>query len=209
MTGNLVGETRFGPGPWVGEPDRIEWRYRGLPCLMRRSRLGAWCGYVAVPPGHPWHGRGLDLDVSVHGGLTFAEPCMEDFVGSGDAGPICHVPLAGEPDDVWWLGFDCAHFTDIVPHLFQAEKKFRPVLAFADCDFNETYRDVSYVQRACECLGDQVLAPWPISGGATRAKRNRLRRRWNKFRRAAGNRRLKVDKWPVDWSAFRGASVEF
>lgn len=40
-------------GPWTAEPDREEWRHSsGLACLARRGPMGAWCGYVAVPPGH-------------------------------------------------------------------------------------------------------------------------------------------------------------
>ena len=44
------------------------------------------CGYVGVGPGHPSHGVHYDnVDVSVHGGLTFAdgchEPTREQFAG--------------------------------------------------------------------------------------------------------------------------------
>ena len=28
---------------------------------------------------------------------------------------ICHIPDQGEPDDVWWLGFDCLHGGDLAP----------------------------------------------------------------------------------------------
>lgn len=98
------------PGPWVDEPDRVEWRHRGLPCLItRQPEQGHLCGYVAVPPGHPWHGvhyRELS-EVYVHGGLTYADPCFEN---------VCHVPQQGEPDNVWWFGFDCAHYGDLPPY---------------------------------------------------------------------------------------------
>src|SRR5437868_461399 len=95
------------PGPWDNEPDRLEWRHAGLPCLMNRNRSGVWCGYVAVPPGHPFHGASYDdertYDLPSHGGLTFSSTC---------SGEICHVPQPGEPDDVWWFGFDCNHGYD-------------------------------------------------------------------------------------------------
>lgn len=41
-------------GPWDNEPDRIAWvdPDTGYHSLMRRNRLGSWCGYIAVPPGH-------------------------------------------------------------------------------------------------------------------------------------------------------------
>ena len=97
-------------GPWDGEPDRLEFRAAGLPCLLVRNGSGAWCGYAAVPPGHPLHGKGYSdpelEEVSAHGGLTYAAGCQ---------GKICHVPAPGEPDDVWWFGFDCSHAWDISP----------------------------------------------------------------------------------------------
>ncbi len=103
-------KSTWGHGPWQTEPDRVEWTHAGLPCLALRSgAMGNWCGYAAVPPGHPLHGTKFsDVHVDVHGGLTYASAC---------AGAICHVPNPGEPDDVWWFGFDCAHCWDILPAL--------------------------------------------------------------------------------------------
>ena len=76
-----------------------EWRYKGLSCAVVQGReAGSRCGYVRVPPGHPEYGKHYDsVEVSVHGGLTFAEiePCTEHSDGQG-----------------WWFGFDCAHFQD-------------------------------------------------------------------------------------------------
>lgn len=116
----FVDRSPWPPGPWDGEPvDRVDWvdpvtRY---PCFVKRGPLGAWCGYVGVPPGHRHHGADMDdVNVVVHGGLSFAAPCEPD-----DERPhverICHVPAPGEPDDVWWLGFDCSHGHDAIPML--------------------------------------------------------------------------------------------
>lgn len=103
------------PGPWNGEPMREEFKHLGLDCLLQRGPGGAWCGYVAVTPGHKWFGRpystyceGADDDpdvvIEVHGGLTYAETC---------AGKICHRT---EGDDkAWWFGFDCSHSGDLAP----------------------------------------------------------------------------------------------
>src|SRR4051812_33030319 len=98
---------KWGLGPWESEPDRIEFEAHGFPCILHRGGAGAWCGYVGVDPTHPYHGRDYDsLDVSVHGGLTYAKEC---------SGHVCHVPKPGEPENLWWFGFDCAHSGDMHP----------------------------------------------------------------------------------------------
>lgn len=113
----LVAELRFeipkeewGPGPWQDEPDRVEFEYAGFPCLLAQGPLGNWCGYVGVSPGHRWHGRDFaDIeDADAHGGLTYSDACQ---------GHICHVPKPGEPENVWWLGFDFGHAWDVIPSM--------------------------------------------------------------------------------------------
>lgn len=66
----------------------------GYRCtITMHPELGTLCGYIDVPPGHPWWGRkGLD-EIVVHGGVT--------WVG------------ANGPD--WRIGFDCAHAGDGMP----------------------------------------------------------------------------------------------
>ncbi len=98
------------PGPWDTEPDRFEWRSAEFPqlaLLTVRNRMGAWCGYVGLPPGYWRYGVGYDeLPLDAHGGLTFSDRCH---------GHICHEPAPGEPEHVWWLGFDCLHYRDTSP----------------------------------------------------------------------------------------------
>lgn len=128
---------RAGPGPWDHEPDKIQWSddATGLPCLIVRGPLGALCGYVGVPEGHPWYGVEFSaVNAEVHGGLTYSSPCQH-------GGKICHVPEPGEPDNVWWLGFDCAHLGDLTPG------------AYLD---DGTYRDVGYVTRETAHLAQQA-----------------------------------------------------
>lgn len=140
-----VDKSGWGPGPWQDEPDRKEWKHAGLPCLMSRGPSGHWCGYVAVPPGHPAHGKHYDgVDVNVHGGLTYADKCQ---------GAICHVPEPGDPDDVWWLGFDCAHARDLSPksRAWEAANGYAPIR-------DEEYRGVPYVTAETERLAEQLAA---------------------------------------------------
>lgn len=152
-------------GPWDDEPDKAQWsdEATGLPCLIVRHRRGNLCGYVGVPNGHPWYGKdydncevlGDDPYPDVHGGLTFAGPCQHSDDPSRF---ICHVPAPGEPDDVWWLGFDCAHAWDYSSMsddpAWRARWAREPV---------EVYRDFSYVQRECAKLAAQAMHAKPSS----------------------------------------------
>lgn len=49
-------KAEWGPGPWVGEPDKYQWvdEATGLDCLMVRGPMGSWCGYVGVTKDHPF-----------------------------------------------------------------------------------------------------------------------------------------------------------
>lgn len=146
-----IDESAWGPGPWQDEPDRIEWKTKaGLPGLMvRQPKRGHWCGYVAVPPGHPWHCVDLTSwdegtpSPRVHGGITYAEKCL---------GQVCHAPAPGEPDDVWWVGFDCAHYQDYSP----ADLEFDARFGFASP--GDVYRDAAYVRAEVERLARQAAA---------------------------------------------------
>jgi len=113
-------KSTWGKGPWLTEPDKVQWLdpETSLPCLIVRNRLGAWCGYVGVSKSHVAFEKFYDdVDVDVHGGLTFASKCQSH---DGDqetlaCNTICHIVDEGEDDDVWWLGFDCAHWQDFMP----------------------------------------------------------------------------------------------
>lgn len=141
-------------GPWDNEPDKVQWpdEATGLPCLaVRNHRYGNWCGYVGLPPEHPLHGKDYkDVDAEVHGGITFADKCNP---GEDESQGICHTPAAGEPDHVWWFGFDCAHAWDYSPHdVMNAGKRGYPFTIEPD----EHYRDLAYVRAQCESLASQL-----------------------------------------------------
>lgn len=136
---HTIDRSKWSSGPWDNEPDRVDFEHAGLPCLLLRNPFGAWCGYAAVPPGHPLHGTDADdAELDVHGGVTYADRCQS---------PICHVPKPGEPDDVWWFGFDCAHFRDLVPGM--------PLGLLPP---HGIYRDVNYARTETESLAAQLRA---------------------------------------------------
>lgn len=145
----MTARTEWGAGPWDHEADLYRLHNRGYSCLIARSDSGALCGYLAVPPGHLWHGVGYsELDVEVHGGLTYS--------GRGEAGTLIRDALApAEPDDSWWLGFDCMHGFDLVPRMDVTARS----LGIARPDFSTlliNYKDIGYVSRQLDKLAEQV-----------------------------------------------------
>lgn len=143
--------TGWSAGPWDQEPDKIEFTAHGLRCILHRNQFGAWCGYVAVEPGHPCHGMKYNdvyevfPKIRVHGGLTYSDACR---------GAVCHVPGPGESDDVWWLGFDMAHYCDAAPRMMMVNKE----MGFGDYIGEEVYRDAFYATDETTRLAKQLAA---------------------------------------------------
>jgi hypothetical protein len=148
-----VDKSTWGDGPWQAEPDKEQWadEVTGYACLVKRNRGGALCGYVGVPQGHPWHGKDYDdVGAEVHGGLTYADLCQEGPEGE----TICHVPAPGEPEPLWWLGFDCAHYMDLSPGMAAELRGLGqdwPMMG-------ETYKSIAYVKAECARLAQQAAA---------------------------------------------------
>ena len=149
--------------PWLNEPDHLEFRYKGYPCIIHRVKThGALCGYVGIQKKHPHFGKDKDeIDVSVHGGLTYSASCD---------GSICHTPAKGESDEVWWIGFDCVHWLDIAPDMekfMQEAEKHRPDIAeaakmeekmqnFVFPKIKRTYKTVAFVKNEIRNLVKQL-----------------------------------------------------
>lgn len=128
---NVYDRSQWLKGPWQDEDlDKVAWTDldTDLDCLVVRNHFGVWCGYVGVPPGHPWYEVGYDscvktppcmetfcdhvIRIDVHGGLTFAGGSTGGLLETS----ISRILPPGRPDP-WWLGFDCSHAFDIVPGL--------------------------------------------------------------------------------------------
>ena len=80
-----------------------EWTHAGMTCALRHGAFNAPCGYVAVPEGHPLHGKGQNMDspvhdLDVHGGVTFTGK------------------LRSDGQQRFWIGFDMAHWCDFAPY---------------------------------------------------------------------------------------------
>jgi hypothetical protein len=163
-----IDKSSWGDGEWQDEPDKIQWKDEdtGLPCLVKRTaHSGAWCGYVGVPPGHPYFEVGYsDVPyelVEPHGGLTYSDHCAE----GPEESSICHVPDPGEPDNVWWLGFDCAHSHDYAPASeAQNRERAEEEIAKGGTGYpwlplygeRRTYRSLAYVRSEVRQLALQL-----------------------------------------------------
>lgn len=147
----------------------------GLLAVVIMGSRNHRCGYVAVPPSHLAYGKGyheqlpeisqeavasqsvgakspvliftacvggdtenairrsLDILIDVHGGITFASsPEYQDT-----------YPIPSK--DLWWFGFDCAHYMDD----------------------DEGGRSLEYCIQECERMATQLVALSPLSTNAT------------------------------------------
>ena len=75
---------------------------RKFPLMPMPITIGWGNGYVILPKGHKYHGKGyFEIPVDVHGGLTYANDSLSNI-----------------PDDVkikktdWIVGFDTTHWGD-------------------------------------------------------------------------------------------------
>lgn len=128
--------------PWEHEPDREEWVHEltGYKCTVwRHPTLGHLCGYVAIPKGHRVWGKGYDdVDVEVHGGLTYADEDKE----------------TGE----WVFGFDCSHGGDFSPKILATLMKYAE-LDGESIEFKlrtEVYRTFEWVKKEVCVLARQL-----------------------------------------------------
>jgi len=141
-------KTSWPLGPWNDEPDRIDFKHVGLDCFIQRHSLGAWCGYVGIPPSHPAYGRScadLNYSIEIHGGLNHASKC-----GGITA---CLIGV----NEIWWFGFDCAHFGDFVPGMAVTREKLAARLPTCLLDDAQgIYRDLKYVYKETEWLAEQL-----------------------------------------------------
>lgn len=127
----------YAPYKHPTEPDAVDFDYSGFPCMIRRAWAGHLCGYVFVPPGHPWHGQ--EPQAEVHGGVTW-----DSLAEKHDTANAEERGLHG-----WWLvGFDCGHAGDVRPG----------DSAYYRDQVGGVYRDLAYVRAEVESLVEQARA---------------------------------------------------
>lgn len=152
----LPDKTSWGDGPWQAEPDFAEWvdEATGLTCVaVRHPYDGHWNGYVAVPGGHPLHGRpraGLGLTASHE--VNYAGPPTRLRMAGADAETVARL------EGTWWFGFDYGHATDCQPGKVARERADGwdfPKLA-TECGEPMTYHTLDQVRADCALLAAQL-----------------------------------------------------
>ncbi len=171
----LVQKTKWGEGPWQAEPDKVEWRHLGLPCLIVRNGSGALCGYVGVPPTHPLHGVGYNEETPVLKDALAAR--MEKPLGETPSMAVMLGALLGDMKPRLDTVFD-VHGGLTYSDKCRGEICHMPAPGEADdvwwlgfdCghagDYiprhrgigGDVYRDVAYVKAEVERLAVQILA---------------------------------------------------
>lgn len=162
----------------LGNADKLAWKDEatGYECIiMRDTRDGYLRGFVGVDPGHPLYGFEHeavpgDLDVEVHGGLTYSATCEKGPSPTPrlaqEALTICHVRIRPaifdavvnatdhrpQHDDAWWFGFDCNALYDKVPG------RIGDRAPFLAAETGRTFRDEAYVYDQVVDLAAQLRA---------------------------------------------------
>lgn len=143
--------------------------YKDHEYLIVLNTNGHRCGYVAIPPEHPYsntpeeersffggkkykHYDYDSLNINCHGGLTFMSPTH----GLKD---LLDVPC----NDIW-IGFDCGHLGDscdikLFKKYFGEEEAKEKESFFNAMDFGEIshVKDFGYVEEQCHYIIDQLI----------------------------------------------------
>jgi hypothetical protein len=170
----MVDKSKWDRGPWDEEPDLENLTTaEGFDALVfRTSWNGSFCGYVGVPPSHPWYGKEygaavkmtekqakepVDIDrVSV---ISLFMMAASDTDPDDEASIDCIIRVHGgltysgfgrerfgEKPDFWYFGFDCAHSGDMSP----------ATASRYGFGLDERYRDIDYVRREIAALSKQL-----------------------------------------------------
>lgn len=122
--------------------------HRGFEYKVIVMDMGHRCGYVCLPENHPWYNKNYcDIDVRIHGGLTFSEMC--------NGHPIL--------SNGYWIGFDCLHAFDLpdldeVPkELLKMTYRFSTLMGkitgvFGGDKYKPKVRNLYYVKKECKNL---------------------------------------------------------
>lgn len=168
----MVDKTKWEDGPWNSEIDFDQWNTpEGFHAiLIRMKSMGNINGYIGVPPGHKWHGKGYNTLIQPtemqlrqkvdpeHRNVLGLFLLMLCDVNPGEPIPMSTMVRVhggitfasyfksenGGRKDWWYFGFDTAHSNDLIPGMMQYSWI---------CGI---YRDADYVRGQIEFLSRQI-----------------------------------------------------
>lgn len=123
-----IDKTWWPEGQWKDEPDTISWidHETGYHCIIRRSET---TGALCGYVAIPQSHRDY--------GKSYKEIKLNVHGG------LTYSKLCDDTGKYWIFGFDCCHFNDLMP-IFKLD------------DYNNNYRNVSYVRNEIEKLVKQL-----------------------------------------------------
>jgi hypothetical protein len=132
--------------------ERIWFTTSGYRAIVIFNDTGHRCGYVEIPRSHPCYEKEYsDIDVNVHGGLTFSAYSKE-------------MPY-DIPEGFWVLGFDCIHSNDAIDlesyerysDMGYIPKIQEDISHIFDMIFSDgAVRTLGFVVAECESLATQL-----------------------------------------------------
>lgn len=132
--------------PWENEPDELHGTFCGIDWHIKRNKeMGNLRGYAKLPLGHHLYDVDYNDDkinhIKIHGGLTYANVDLRD--------------------NRMEYGFDCAHYTDLVPGMAKLIPNY-----FKDHS-EDVYRDIEYVKNEC------LKLCWQLAGNTLDGELNK------------------------------------
>lgn len=139
---------------WVPPLPLKSWEAHGFECEVRANKVGSNCGYVQIPEGHPFHGKGYNECLR-------GPECREEWHYSCSYGNLFDVhgglTFSGEGySRGWWIGFDCSHLGDAASPEYQEKQRREYGYGFGDRDGH--YWTIEEVAEETERLAAQVAA---------------------------------------------------
>jgi len=127
-----------------------QFNYKGFECVVLGVSAGHRCGYISVSePSEYMLEDAYSLDFDVHGGITYGSSSNE-------------YPIQSD-EEIFWLGFDCAHYMDakdmnLLKELAspdQYDYALEMELKFPMRD--QVVRTTDYVEEQLKSLADQII----------------------------------------------------
>lgn len=97
------------PGyPWSDEPDELYWKYLDIECMMLRSPIGCWCGYIKLPKTHRFYKKSVNF---INEALKECNVYEITYASHKNN-------KTGKITKSWFIGIDAGGVNDLIPALY-------------------------------------------------------------------------------------------